>query len=84
MSELYSASALAKIAEDPEALNEKLNDIITRAHARALEGERFIVITISEFDPLFRSVTRRLEELGYDLDYLPATFQGKGELTINW
>lgn len=84
MSELYSASDLAKIAEDPEALNEKLNDIITRAHARALEGERFIVITISEFDPLFKPVIRRLGELGYDLEYRRATFQGKGQLTINW
>ncbi|WP_237692939.1 hypothetical protein [Rothia nasimurium] len=84
MSEFYSAADLAKLAEKPEELNKKLQEIITRAYARARDGHRFLVVAISEFDPLYKPITRRLEELGYGLDYLPATYQGRGELTITW
>lgn len=84
MNKFYSAADLAKLAEKPEELNKKLQEIITRAYARASDGQRFLVVSISEFDPLYKPITRRLEELGYDLDYLPAPHQGHGELTINW
>lgn len=84
MSEIYSAKDLAKLAENPEELNKKLQEIMTRAYARARDGQRFLVVAINELDPLYKPITRRLEELGYDLDYLPATHQGRGELTISW
>lgn len=84
MAMLFEAGVLAEMAKNLRGLDEKLTEITSLAIKRAQAGEHFLNVSISDEDPLYKPVTRKLIELGYEVKYYPATFQASSTLEIRW
>lgn len=84
MTKIYSAKEISDISTTPKAVDELLSEITTAAKADAEKGLNTHVHSVNALDARLNPAIRKLENLGYIVEFVDYGRLGGAEISISW
>lgn len=84
MTKIYSAKEISDISTTPKAVDELLSEITTAAKADAEKGLNKHAHAVGALDARLNPAIRKLENLGYIVEFEDYGPLAGAELTITW